>query len=410
MGSVKAAHEDRVRRGHAWPDGDTYVCSEHVDEPFLRLQIVNAVEPDSGCSYCSASSAAPMHVLVELIAGALHRLYERANDAGVPRDEGDWVFPVQHTGEVLEELCWAAGVSSQLAEDLTGLFAPEDWVEAHQPMERSPEMPLREGWVRFCEYVKYTSRYLLKPVESDGSEAWERWFSPDEMLEVIAELAAERVTVVPAGTVVFRARACDDPPSRELRRPKDFTSPPAGSATQGRMNPAGIVMFYGATDVETAATEVYNGLPQAQVLTFETTVELTIIDLTDVHDVSMFNRDLSHVDLAVARFMEGFVEDVAKPIVHDDRVHHEYVPTQVVTEYLRYRLDPEEGHIDGIQFQSSVRPDGTNLVLFVGQTGCMSDLELGDEEREEPQRLAWVGDEPATCSYEPPQARLAESL
>ncbi len=42
-------------------------------------------------------------------------------------------------------------------------------------------------------------------------------------------------------------------------------------------------------------------------------------------------------------FLRHFVSEISKPFVRDDRIHIEYVPTQVVTEWLRTRFDPGPG-------------------------------------------------------------------
>ena len=66
-------------------------------------------------------------------------------------------------------------------------------------------------------------------------------------------------------------------------------------------------------------------------------------------------------------FLGGFARDIAKPIVRDERVHQEYVPTQVVTEFIRFVLRPVG---DGVAY-ASARVDGTNLVLFASQEDCL---------------------------------------
>jgi len=87
-------------------------------------------------------------------------------------------------------------------------------------------------------------------------------------------------------------------------------------------------------------------------------------------------------------FLHGFRRDLLKPIERDGREHVEYVPTQVVTEYLRlaYRL-PEEGEprLDGLMF-TSTRDGGTNVVLFVGPDACGSTDTL-DRDKHEMLRL-----------------------
>ena len=65
-------------------------------------------------------------------------------------------------------------------------------------------------------------------------------------------------------------------------------------------------------------------------------------------------------------FLHGFVADIRKPVVLDGREHIEYVPTQIVTEYLRF-LAP--ANVDGLLFQSA-QTFGVNCVIFSGAEGA----------------------------------------
>jgi hypothetical protein len=54
-------------------------------------------------------------------------------------------------------------------------------------------------------------------------------------------------------------------------------------------------------------------------------------------------------------------------------VHVEYVPTQVVTEYVRTVVHVKGRKIDGIRYHSSRKHAGTALVLFAGQDHLIFD-------------------------------------
>ena len=63
---------------------------------------------------------------------------------------------------------------------------------------------------------------------------------------------------------------------------------------------------------------------------------------------------------------------MSAPIEHDDRVHIDYVPTQVVGEYLRHLFRGAEGRpVDGIAWESAQRASGRNVVLFVRNELCL---------------------------------------
>jgi RES domain len=61
-------------------------------------------------------------------------------------------------------------------------------------------------------------------------------------------------------------------------------------------------------------------------------------------------------------FLFSFARDLSKPVILDGREHIEYVPTQVVTEYMRRLPDAA---IDGI-LHASAQSAGTSCVIFCG--------------------------------------------
>jgi len=63
-------------------------------------------------------------------------------------------------------------------------------------------------------------------------------------------------------------------------------------------------------------------------------------------------------------FLHTLREEFSRPIERDNRVHIEYVPTQVVTEYLRGMKTMEDWSIDGIRYASARHEGGASLVLF----------------------------------------------
>lgn len=404
MARLKDWMEERYQRGYEDPEDDLVVCSEHVEDAYLKAQLR---EPDGGavCSFCSddAVMGAPFETLLGLVGDALHRFYEKAADAGVPW-EGGWVWRVDDTYDVVWELCTDGGIEDDVAQRVVELFDDESWVPRYYP-DDAPDLPLRQGWETFCRHVKHESRFLFRQPLPDVDDPYlteEAPFDPHEALRAIARVIDESglLTKLPAASALYRARATE---FGKFSNITDFTSPPEALASQGRMNPAGISMFYGALDPETAAVEVYRGLPEAAVATFHAVRDLDVVDLRLIPRPSLFDPSTHPRDIHISRFLEGFIDDICKPIVHDDRVHREYVPTQALTECLRYRLLPAPAELDGILFPSSLRRGGTNAVVFVGQSGCLADNELDGNSRSEEQLLRCNTKEYVSYSFDPPR-------
>jgi hypothetical protein len=104
-----------------------------------------------------------------------------------------------------------------------------------------------------------------------------------------------------------------------------------------RMNPAGVPMFYGALDRNTAIVEVRSNQPTAASIgEFELLHEIRVVDLTALPPARGIFANGARYEKAAIGFLHQFMEDATLPIERDGREHIEYVPTQIVTEYFRH--------------------------------------------------------------------------
>ena len=65
----------------------------------------------------------------------------------------------------------------------------------------------------------------------------------------------------------------------------------------------------------------------------------------------------------------SFLQDFSSPIESDDHIHIDYVPTQVVTEYLRDATLDGLPPVEGIKYLSARRKGGICYVLFIDEYG-----------------------------------------
>lgn len=115
---------------------------------------------------------------------------------------------------------------------------------------------------------------------------------------------------------------------------------------------------------------------------FRTAREFPIVDLTRVPSVpSIFDlamRD-SRSDII---FLNRFMHDFQEPVIKDGREHIDYVPTQIVTEYIRHMYShPDYGVVRGVLYRS-VRGEGECCVLFFDNEQCCN-IEKGWTETKE---------------------------
>ena len=141
-------------------------------------------------------------------------------------------------------------------------------------------------------------------------------------------------------------------------------------------------MFYGADGIRTIHAELDAGHGYVMSGAFTSTRSLALIDLTKIPDMpSVFDHGQAERAEEIA-FLKWFADDVARPIHDRERVHVDYIPTQVVTEYLRDQLKIRpakeceagiEAGIDGIVYRSS-RCNGTCYVIFANHRQCLSSM------------------------------------
>lgn len=347
---------------------DDFGCEEHVgDDEYLLGMVRDFVEGDPDatepCAVCGKPGA-PVDALLEEILIAVRKFFEPALNS-VPFDGGDWALPVIDTYDALHDLDIDA--SNPLFEASLGeLDDDAPWIRTDSGWPDEYEL-LRDAWSAFAEHVKHRSRFLFDELPTAKEWGGIDRLGTRDFLQSLQEALNEQPRLeVASATSIYRARsfAEDGKHPSEL---SDYTSPPGSLASQGRMNPAGIALFYGALEIETAATEVFNGHPYASVATFTPTRTLSLVDLSKVSIPSVFNRGVSRQEHYRSAFLSGFALDIAKSIIRDERIHQEYVPTQVVTEFIRFVLRPSA---DGVAF-ASARADGTNVVLFASQEQCL---------------------------------------
>ena len=137
-----------------------------------------------------------------------------------------------------------------------------------------------------------------------------------------------------------------------------------------RMSPAGIPMFYGAVDADTAITEVTCASDDTHVTwyQFELTSALRVVDLTRLPpEPSMFDPELGSMRRQI-RFLNMFVQQLSDR-VEPDHEQIDYVPTQIVTEYLLHVHDGGE-RVRGLIYESSLA-DGACVALDVPNAHCI---------------------------------------
>lgn len=398
MGQVKQQWLEDESRGYSLPD-EKYVCASHFNDMYLQ-QYVRNNSISGKCEYCGQKTQViDLHDFMEYAAEKITDYYGNPGDEELylassfydDEDEkipgfkriGSFITPshacnYNSTTELLYELDLTTN-DEQLNKDIEDCFIFDEWIQ-HHPYMMTKGQELSFMWKMFERMVKHEQRFtFFKRPDFTG----EKLSGDNSLMDILTELGVNiskhsLCKEIDIATELHRCRYID---TIEVVDTFDkITSPPDNKSKQSRMSPAGISMFYGAFDRNTAVLESSSdGITTSGshvVGKFKTKTKLKILDLVDLPQLSFWMPP----DWQVIEFLRSFRKEITKPILRDDRIHIEYVPSQVFTEYLRYIYRSANGEkIDGIIYESSLKgATRSNIVLFYNQKASADILELID--------------------------------
>jgi hypothetical protein len=350
---------------------DSWICSACVGRPFLREK-VSGYGQLFNCSFCKRGDVAscPVTYLPQFIWPVLYNNYGEIH--GYKRKKGSsWGEPIH---VVLQKL---AGVSEEAADCLRQAFlflstdSDEDWpgptafLETAQYLERGRDSELERVnffWDRIKEEALHRTRYFNTNIEA----ILKTLLSDVHSAKTVDGKGLVRT--FQAGMRFYRARVALSAAQLNsiLLNPTRELGPPTGAiATAGRMNPSGIALFYGALEPETCLTEVRPPVGSRVVCgAFSLRRTVLLLDLTLSDEISLvadpFSKDYEEARLRWA-FLRSLGSRLAEPIMPGSETV-DYVPTQIVCEYISQFLKPK---VDGIVYPSSQSSKrGKNVVLF----------------------------------------------
>lgn len=377
MGWMKRQIERHMEEGW-WSVGDKSVCDQCFSDYAIRKFIRNYASSHE-CSYCGRTSknkiAAEMDEVLSFIAAGLNREYEPP-ERQVPWDsaEGGWQLPVTHARDLFRyEL--ELSDNADVTDDLCQAFRDRQFTEK-DPFSLSESDALRFTWESFSEQIKHKARFVFYRTKASPASMEELGHAePFEILETIGRLARDFRTfyTLKANTGIVRARQHE--PAANYTKAADLGTPRKEFASQSRMSPAGIAMFYGADSENTAFSETFNrDAKKKSVMTFgvfRNTRDLRLLDLTAIPGVPSLFDERRYDDRMPLIFFHRFRHDSEMPVSRNGAEHFEYVPTQVVAEYFRHVFTRRGGRgLDGIRFRSSRRVGGLCYSLFSDADDC----------------------------------------
>lgn len=357
-----------------------FVCFECVREDYLSKQIKEEGK-SVVCYYCQQEGACiAFDDLADQVHGVLEEQFSMTSSNPSPEEyylakEGLWEQPGEPVVDVIGNLIESDSVLAEDIRDhlseLHGFEAVKDGGEdpySDDAMyeENDPDVwGLRDSWASFKDEVRARARFFSVHAQTILEELFKdlnhlTTFDGKSVIRVVGPDSEDRF--------IFRGRIAYSEADIEkfLKSPeRELGAPPSRTAKSGRMNAAGISVFYGGLDAETCVAEVRAPVGSSVVLgKFELIRQVRLLDFDILNRVyikkSRFEPDYKSMSDKAA-FLAELVSLISMPVMPADE-EYEYLPTQVVAEYLAERTDPK---LDGIVFHSSqTGGNGRNVVLF----------------------------------------------
>lgn len=376
-----------------WSYSDAVICPDCLEEPILEQAVHHAANASLGpCTFCGQVDAASLDVVLELVVGGLREEYtDPINEASYDSGEGGYQVATQDTEELLDE----NDVSSDQAviEAIARSIHTTEW--CGRDLAVPPVgMGLAWSWKRFREEVRTRRRYtFLLPDPAEEDEPGMHLVHEVPAAVTKAVQLADLVIDLPAGGTWWRARV--DEAGKTFATARDIGPPPSDFARSNRMTAVGISAFYGASTHAGAVGEVSKYADPGSGLSvgeFALHRELRVLDLRTPPSVaSLFNAVDRHRRPATV-FLREFIDSIGEPTRPGGSPTESeitYIPTQIITEFLRYGLP--DGPVDGILWRSTAVDDVDCCVLFATPEQC---ADRGDETAD-----TWLALDRRTITY-----------
>ena len=366
------------------PVSDRLVCAHCIGEEYLADLITRDGEV-AECYYCEADEGETISIeaLSEHVERVMdqHYSWTAENPEGyeyyMQRETGNWERSGEPVEEVIAQVLEAdEAIATDVREALDARTSDFDSIAIGEEQPYSVEAHYAES--SSVDHASISVEYeRFESVVIDQA----RYFSPESrsfLNSLFCQLDGLRTSdglpvLINAGpeqpiNSFFRARVFQDDErlKRALAEPdQELGPPPPRTGSAGRLNAAGVSMFYGANSEEVALAEVRPPVGSRVVMArFELLHPVRLLDIDALKSLlvggSLF--DPQHANrLQHAAFLESFSRRFTQPIMPDHEAF-EYVPTQVVADYLANEVEPA---LDGILFASSqTEMAGINVALF----------------------------------------------
>jgi hypothetical protein len=357
-------------------DIKTFVCRSHFYDDYLNNHIKeNGVK--GCCSYCGKNRIVlELESVLEVIADGFNYIYEDPANSRYLNKDSKYGFD----GNVMSfsELWWDDPFDLQIEDgqlyddvynqlETDQLYCEKDEFGSHKDF-------LNDLWNQFKLVLKHKARFAF---HFPGTFKQWNLSNPADILHQVqsAILKNNMITELPKNSRIYRTRQ-HQLKNQVYEASQIVSLPNFLNKTAGRMNAAGISLFYCSQDKDLTIQEVVSkrriSNPYYTTVLFSNKEKLRLVDLTQLPVVpSIFDTENNHFR-GILFFLKTFMEEISQP-VNRENSFLEYLPTQVVTEYLRYNPDLD---VQGMVYWSSKNSIKKNIVLFYDHEESLKKLNL----------------------------------
>lgn len=360
MGRAKQ-WEEQEERGFAYIDGS--VCTTHIVDDVLLTNLDE--QPPAVCVVCGSNDL-PV-VSLDAIGDEVKKAIDYFWEPGYYGHGYEFGGHQNDTGDVVQDVCAGAFADNVYYEITARIERAIDAISGNSGWLWNRQQELGWSWDLYSDNVRRTNRFVFPQagIGSVGHPALDHTATFLDQMMTYVHGDLNLVQRVGPGANIFRGRLAEAE-TEFAHNATELGPPPSTKAAANRMSAAGISLFYGCEDPQTAIAEIagHGPKPLAVVGEFKSTRALFILDLTcpPPHPGSVFDPD-KRPAITMWQFLRTFVEKVTKPVIPDGREHVEYAPTQVLTEYIRYMSRTQ---VDGIALPSGPGGGKKTYVLFAG--------------------------------------------
>ncbi len=386
MSGVKNKYEDDYQNGFT-SGSSLIVCEKHFNDEDILEYIKKKGDPTLICSFCDDEDSGdeieninkiPWDGLMSRIMPSIHYFYDDpANGISYDSSEGGYLWETYNSLELLRDvICLDA--DPEVIEQISESMMQDIWTEGEFYGDSYTDH-LVYTWERFSNLVKYEVRFLFYEIEKAyyGENRGEK---PYLILNNIGDFISKLGLIVtfPEKTNLFNQkiefiRARQHNVTETVCVCSDIGTAPPEYASANRFSAEGISIFYGAEDEMTAINEVINKDRSDEYIStglFFPSKDINLIDLRNLASIGFFNTERVHL-IEASRFLQEFVKNISKKLEKNGKERIDYIPSQIVTEYLRHVLPRKIGkEIHGIIYKSIQNAGKDCYAIFANRNQC----------------------------------------